>query len=463
MKISLEIIIPVIALISYTILFFVVAFSKPQTTAWKYFHVYLFTMVIWSLAGSIVFLQFGDLLFWFRLMTNSALASMLSLFMFIQAMLNQRYAFTPLVVIYGLISISVTQFTPYAIPSVVFEHGSLHYDFSPYIGLIAGPGYLLMFFNAIQLWQAFRRSSSSTYRNRIRFLLLGISIIILGSTVNFTDLGKYPIDITANLLAAAIFTYAILKHNLLDITVVIRKSLLYAVPTMILGAGYFLIINFAINIFHVYSSLQLFSLSLLVAMLSALIMQPFKDLAQKWIDRFFFRERFNAVQMIQQVSDTASSEIDLNRLTQMILDEICRSMHVTHAAIFLKYNGHKKYSLTAQTGTLLPPRSVIVRDHPLVIWLEKNEKVLSSQDLEVVPSFKAMWVDEKEVLDKLGASLYIPLKGKGELTGFIALGEKLSEQIYSEEEKEILLTLSNQTASSNLFKEGKRRNNCSFN
>jgi len=446
MEISFEIIIPVLALISYSILFFVLAFSKPQTSARIYFRAYLFAMAVWSLAGTIVLLQLGNLLFWFRMMTTGALASMLALFLFSQAMLNQKYSFTPLVVIYGLVSISATQFTPFAIPTVAFENGSLQYEFSPFIGFIAGPGYLLMFFNAVKLWQAYKKSYDSIHKNRTRLLLMGIIIIILGSTVNFTDLGKYPIDITANLIAALLFTYAILRHNLLDITVVIRKSLLYAIPTMILGAGYFLIINFAINIFHIYTSLQLFSLSLIVAMMSALIMQPFKDLAQKWIDRLFFREHLDAVQMLQHVSTTASTEIDLHVLTQLILAEICRSMHVTHAAMFLKHNGHKRYALAAQTGALLAPRTVIVKDHPLVAWLESHNKVLSSQELEIIPNFKAMWVEEKEVLDKLGATLYVPLKSKGELTGFIALGEKMSEQIYSDEEKEILLTLSNQTA-----------------
>ena len=57
---------------------------------------------------------------------------------------------------------------------------------------------------------------------------------------------------------------------------------------------------------------------------------------QKSIDRFFFRERYNTIQMLQRVSRAASSVINLDELTSMILKEITDAIHIQKAAIFLK-------------------------------------------------------------------------------------------------------------------------------
>jgi hypothetical protein len=124
--------------------------------------------------------------------------------------------------------------------------------------------------------------------------------------------------------------YAILRHQLLDIKVVVRKSITYFFPTVIISALYFLMITIAFRIFHANSTGALISTSLVVSILAALVLQPFRDTLQNWIDRIFFREQYNAVRMIQRVGEAATSSIDLEQLTQMILGEI--SQHYTLTA-----------------------------------------------------------------------------------------------------------------------------------
>jgi len=130
----------------------------------------------------------------------------------------------------------------------------------------------------------------------------------------------------------------------------------------------------------------------------------------------------------------------------MILEEITKAMHINRAAIFLKQNGSRTFFLVSQIGRLISPRTVIASDHPIVKWLSSNDDALNSQDMTILPSFKSMWENEIHVLKHLGADLYIPLKSKGDLVGLIALGPKKSEQLYSTEDKQILLTLANQIA-----------------
>ena len=438
--------IPLAALVSYAVLFLVVVFNKPLTASRKSFAVYLLAMAVWSLAALLLRVYENSLLFWFRLMVSSALASMLALFQFVQDVLFRKYRFSLAIYFYSLAAMLLAQFTPLVAVSAGIIDDILVYEFSPWIGLIAGPGYLLMVFNMVVLYRAYHTSGDITQRNRFKMLLLAIGIKIIGSTVNFTNLGKYPIDIAANLVSAGLITYTVLKHKLLDITVIIRKSLLYALPTMALGAGYFLIISVAINIFNIFSGVRLVSLSVIVAMLSALIAEPFRKVLQDRIDRLFFREHYNALIMLQRIGKTASAEMDLTRLTRNILEEISSTMHVSRTAIFLRANGNNVYSLISQTGKPLPPRTAIAKDHPIIHHLTNCDDVLTSQNIDVLPSFKSMWSEEKNLLESLSTALFVPMKSGGKLIGLISLGMKQSEQFFTNEDIQTLTALSNQIA-----------------
>ncbi len=446
MQLDLKTIIPLAAIVLYVLLLIVVYASKPQNELRKRFRFYLLSMVVWSVAAFFTVIDFGKSIFWFRMMTSSALASMIALFYFSQAAVSKKVKFASFVSYYGIAAILVNQFTDWVMPYAENINGELVYEFSPYIGFVAGPAYLVMLFSVFQLLWNTRTTRDETQFSRYSLFALAIIFILVGGSLNFTDLGKYPIDIIANIVAALIITYAILRHQLLDIKVVIRKSLLYAVPTIFVSVIYFLFISLALQVFSSTAQENLFFLSLLVSIFAALLVQPIRDYFQKSIDRFFFRERYNTLQMLQRVSGAASSVINLDELTSMILREITDAMHIQKAAIFLKYNGKKNLMVASQIGTRISPRTVIVAENPMISWLNMNDFIVTRQELETDTRFRSLWGEERNVINDLGAEIFIPLNAKGELVGLLALGSKLSEQAYSKEDKQTLLSLAHQTA-----------------
>ncbi len=108
-------------------------------------------------------------------------------------------------------------FTDLVIKDASIHSGVLEYNFGILITVIAAPGYLLNIFSLYQLILGFRYTEDLQQRNRLRYLILGVSIILAINLINFTPLGKYPIDIAGNSLTAMVFAYAILRHQLLDI------------------------------------------------------------------------------------------------------------------------------------------------------------------------------------------------------------------------------------------------------
>jgi putative nucleotidyltransferase with HDIG domain len=446
MQVLIKIVIPSAAILSYFLLYIFVRLSKPKNTLKARFQLYLTCMFLWSFAALLVLLDYGDTLFWFRMMTSSAVASMIALFYFTQATLNQKMKIAKIVYPYGILAILVNQFTNLVTPYANIVDGVLLYTMTGWASVVAGPSYVIMLLCLFRLMQSARLSQDENQVARFNFFSLAILFVLIGGSINFTELGKYPLDILSNVIAAGIFAYAILRHQLLDIKVVIRKSVLYFVPTIIVGAAYFLIITISLQVLQTNTNMQLFSVSLLVSILAALVFQPFRDSLQNWIDRYFFRDRYNAVQMIQRVGEAASSVIDLDELLRMIATEITQTFHIEKAALFLRENNRKNYQIAYQTGMHLPPRSTIASDHPLIAWLSNHDYVVNQRDLDTNPNFRSVWGQEKETITAIAANVYVPLIAKGELLGFLALGPKLSEQLYSSEDKQILLTLSHQVA-----------------
>ncbi len=444
---ELTILIPLLSLVSYSALLLIVIFSKPQLPSKRIFREYLLAMAIWSLAAFIVLSESGDILFWFKVMTAAAVGAMLGMFHFIQNMLPKRVSWDKWAYCYGIGAMLVILLTDWVVSSAEMVNGVLTYSFASAMPLTAGPGYILTIFNLIKLFQGHREARDPNQRNRYLYLIIGLIVIPLGSVTNFTPLGRYPIDVAANLITALLISYAILRHQLLDIRLVIRKSLLYTIPTILIGTGYFLIISLALNILHASTGLQILSLSIIVAVLTALIAEPFRMMAQTWIDKLFFRERYDSSQMLQRVSQTASSVIDLDQLTNLILDETANTMHVEKAALFLKSRKNSGgYHPIAQKGRTVPTNLKLEENHPLVEWLSKNPQPLMKQDLSAIAWFKSLWDREAEVLKIIGAEIFIPMKAKGEMVGIITLGPMRSEQTYANEDQVMLMTLANNVA-----------------
>ena len=91
-------------------------------------------------------------------------------------------------------------------------------------------------------------------------------------------------------------------------------------------------------------------------------------------------------------------------------------------------NGRKNLVVASQKGMILSPRTIIAQDHPMVKWMNEHESVISKQALETDHRFRSMWGQEIDVMNKVEAELFIPLKALGNLVGLISRGPKLSEQ-----------------------------------
>jgi PAS domain S-box-containing protein len=299
----------------------------------------------------------------------------------------------------------------------------------------------------IMFARARARTDDHNQRRRLVYFAISNVLLVVGGLSNLsTELRPIPTDILFDVMAALVMAYAIYRYRLLDLTFVVRQGLLYSIPTVIVGTAYFLIVYLTVSLFHLVTGYQVLLLSLGMAAVTALAFQPLRDKLQSWIDKFFFREKYDSSLMLQKLSQMAASVLDLDKLTSMILDEVTTVMHISKAALFLKRERGGLYRRMAQRGIDLDVDLKLAEGHPIVQWLSRHKQSLTRRQVNVGSVFKGMWDEEREDLDRIEAELFVPLLVRDDLIGILVLGPKLSEAPYSTDEQLTLTTLANQTA-----------------
>lgn len=448
MQFNISALISLLALLFYFVLLFVIIRRDIRRELNRFFVIYLISMIIWSLGSLMIFADIGVVgtLFWNRFMSAGMMAMPIAFYGFVQTFLVKKrngWFYTGIILYLVLL---IADILGLIIKDAYVVDGRLINEYGALLDLSSLSWVLFMGLSVYSLWRAYSKSKRPHFRNRIRYLLFVVGVIFIGSLTNATFLQVYPIDIALNIFAAFLLTRAIVRLQLLDFSLVIRKGMLYSIPTVIIGAGYFLIIGLAINMLHLYSGVQLFLLSLLVAIVTALVAQPFRESAQSKIDKFFFREKVDSALMLQRVSQHAASELDIHKLAVFILSELTETLHIEKAAFFLSDAALGRFSVLVQKGLEGSNKIIWNGNHPVVQYFLSEDQALRTHDISILPIFKALWENEQAELENLGAELFVPIKTKGKLTGILALGPKRSEETFSLDELQTLMILANQTA-----------------
>jgi MFS family permease len=128
---------------------------------------------------------------------------------------------------------------------------------------------------------------------------------------------------------------AILRHRLYDIDVLIHRTLVYSALTAILGAVYFalvLMLQFVFNPLASQSDLAIAGSTLAVAAL----FRPARTRIQRFIDRRFYRARYDATRTIEKFSERLTERIDLETLNAELVGVVQETLQPEHVVLWLR-------------------------------------------------------------------------------------------------------------------------------
>ena len=216
---------------------------------------------------------------------------------------------------------------------------------SEWADMLTAPFFILfptwIVLSAVSLFMRFSRARA-VEREQIKWLFYACVAFVSCYLPSFAGDAFYePDSLLALLLPLGLVTFpiaigiAILRYRLYDIDIIIRKTLQYALLTGLLALVYFgsilLLQSLTENLFGEQSPIVIVLSTLAIAAM----FNPLRSRVQDFIDRRFYRKKYDAELALAQFAATARDEVDMDRLTGAMVQVVEETIQPERISLWL--------------------------------------------------------------------------------------------------------------------------------
>ncbi|MBS1794643.1 MAG: PAS domain S-box protein [Acidobacteria bacterium] len=338
------------------------------------------------------------------------------------------------------------------------------YHFVVYVA--AGAGILI---------RRFWRNRQTIVRQRLKWAMWGtLAAIIPIAAVQFVRRFIYLPDDTYTTAITTLplaliplsFGHSVVRYRLMDVDVVVRRALVYALTTvaiaMMIGAVALGLVFLAVGSNLSTTEITLRALIAIVAMAAiVLLSEPLKKFLQERADRFFYGERYDLRRGLLDFGRTLSATTALEPLLNALTERLRQVLDVEKVAVFIEdKDAAEHYRLAKSVG--LSEEYRIPPDFRQMIRRKSAQKgIVRADELEQL---------ENEILNSNGGGktivrqelhYFVPCVARGRMIAVIGLGRAGDGSLLSSEDLEILQTVAGYVAvaveNSLLYQEQEKR------
>jgi hypothetical protein len=264
---------------------------------------------------------------------------------------------------------------------------------------------------------------------------------------------RYPTSLLVILQALVLLpafglAYAVGVSRVLGPRVVLRTSLQYALARKTLTAvavlpGMALALSLVRDRGRTLGDIFMSSAGLYIALIAILVAAlRYRERARQWLDQRFFREEYDAREILLSLASRVRFETDPADLAAMVVGQIDAALHPDMVAILVSgLEDGKLVPVTVLHGSAesLPIDGGI---GGMLRWSDAPLDILLNDPRSPA---RRLPEEEREWLHCTGASLLVPvIAQEGRLVAVIVLGERRSEEAYTDEDRELLGSIASQ-------------------
>jgi signal transduction histidine kinase len=213
--------------------------------------------------------------------------------------------------------------------------------------------------------------------------------------------------------------YAVVKQKLMDIDVIIRRSIIYGliaiVMAVILSVGIFAMVAFHDSLWIA----QQIALALLLGGIATTLFGPTKEKVEIFVDKFFYKDRYDYRQIIQSLSTSLNLLKDPTEISRLIVGTTVHTLNLAGGCLFIKPQ-HASLEISATQGIFTDT----IKQNQLSALVSQR-----SQMIEFPNSASAVCSD---------LTFLIPLAAAEREVGVLCISQKTSRQDFSSDDMYLL-------------------------
>jgi two-component system NtrC family sensor kinase len=299
------------------------------------------------------------------------------------------------------------------------------------------------------LYRAMKAENRPEKKNRLQYLLTGFGLMGFLNGLNVLPILGLEVYPPGNLsfIPLIVFAVGLFRHDLLDMGFLIEKGLLHSLVSILLTAGFALVLATASTLVNGQPDPGSLWFPIFLFFSAALVIGPVRNRIRTAVDRRFFRRSYDFRQTLKSASRKIVAVLDAERICHTIGGVLHYALQVEAWALLDR---------EPSSGRLSPLTVKAPEDHPMHRPAAAPVQILtrcaSATGRPILrsgiagPASGIARSEQRQAMEDVGAEAALPLPFSSGQAGLLLLGQKSSRRLYSPEDVDLLETLAGQTA-----------------
>ena len=290
----------------------------------------------------------------------------------------------------------------------------------------------------IVLWKAMQEAQGLK-KIQIKYVFFGTIIGYAGGCTNYFLWYNIPVPPYLNILVSGFIfcvAYAIVKHQLLDIEIIIKKTLVFA---GLFITSYAIFASFAYLGSVVFENVVQSKWIALVpsVFIIVLTLRPLESFLRNITDKYLFQKKYDYRKLLRTFSEEVLTVLDLEMLVNLTVNKLVEIMKLNNASILLLGDEEIGTRIVASAGNV-ESEYKLNGNEDLVAYMQKQGGYVLREE---VSQEEATVSNLRNKMNIMRANLMIPLIHQKDMVGVLTLGKKKSDEGFSQDDIDILVPL----------------------
>ena len=298
---------------------------------------------------------------------------------------------------------------------------------------------------AAVLWHTYRHAETAILRQQMKWVTRGTILAVAPFTFFYAIpylMGSPPnpvmkVSVLSLVFLPLTFGYAIFRYRLMDVDLIFKRGMAYTIAAGAITGAYFAAVGIASVLFHQrFPSVGPIGLIAAIAV-TALLFDPFKNWVQDYLDKFFYRKRYDYRKTLTDFGRDLNSETDLDKMLTSIVDRLSRTLLVDRLAVFLsdpeqpeQFSLAKSYGISNTSGLDFD-----------FLHVERPEWQLGHLFFDNTNQAVRETRSARDTIRRLELNYYIPCTVMNRMIAVLGLGKTSEGDFLSSEDVQLLETL----------------------